>query len=72
MEKPVISTNELLTLKFFTALGKDDDEESLYLFNSTYFDPSTGMQSSRTKQFVNSGEWYAKDKLQIQFITGSH
>ena len=60
-----------LTLKFFTALGRDDDEEALRLFKSASLDP-TGMQSLKAKAFFNSREWYSRDKLQIILINGSH
>ena len=72
MVKPIISTNELLALKFFTALGKDDYEEYLCLLKSPSFDYSTGMQSLRMKAFVNSGKCDARNKIQIWLITGLH
>ena len=72
MAKPAIATKVNLALKFFTALGRDENKESLCLFKSAYFDPSTGMHGSKSKSFVDSGEWDTKDKLQIRLITGSH
>ena len=60
-----------LALKFFTELGRDDDEEALRLFNSASLD-TKGMQRLKAKEFVDSGEWDSKDKLQIRLITGSH
>ena len=47
MAKPAIATEVNLALKFFTALGRDDDEEVLRLFKSTSFDPSIVMQISK-------------------------
>ena len=58
-------------LKFFSALGIDDDEEAICLFKSAYLDP-TVMHSLKAKAFFDSREWYSKDKLQIRLITGSH
>ena len=71
MAKPDIATEVNLTLKFFTALGRDDDEEVLRLFKSASLDP-TGMQSSKAKTFVDSGECDSKDKLQIRLISDSY
>ena len=71
MAKPAIANEANLLLKFFTALGRDDDEEALHLFKIVSLDP-TGMQSLKAKSFVDSGEWEFKDKLQISLITGSH
>ena len=71
MAKTAIATKVNLALKLFTALGIDDDEEALCLFKSASLDP-TGIQSSKAKAFVDSGECYSKDKLQIRLITGSH
>ena len=71
MAKPDIATEVNLTLKFFTALGRDDDEEALCLFKIASLDP-TGMQSSKAKTFVDSGECDSKDKLQIRLISDSY
>ena len=71
MDKPSIATEVNLDLKFFTALGIDDDEEDICLFKSAYLDP-TAMHSLKAKAFFDSREWYSKDKLQIILITGSH
>ena len=71
MAKLDIATKLNLALKFFTAPGRDDDEEALCLFKSASLDP-TGMQSLKAKEFGDSGEWESKDKLQIRLITGSH
>ena len=60
-----------LALNLFNALGRDYDEESISLFKRAYLDP-TGMHISKAKEFVNSGEWDSKYKLQIRLITGSH
>ena len=49
MAKPDIATKVNLALKFFTALGRDDDEEALRLFKSASLDP-TGMQSLNSPQ----------------------
>ena len=71
MAKPDIATKVNLALKFFTELGRDDDEEALRLFNSASLD-TKGMQRLKAKEFVDSGEWDSKDKLQIRLITVPH
>ena len=40
MAKTDIDIEVNLVLKFFSALGIDDDEEALLLFKSAFFDPS--------------------------------
>ena len=52
MDKPAISTKVNLVLKFFTALGRDDDEEALCIFKSASLYP-TGMQSLKAKVIVD-------------------
>ena len=54
MAKPAIATKANFTLKLFNALGIDDDEEVIHLFNRDSFDPR--MQSLKAKSFVDSGE----------------
>ena len=54
MAKPAIATKTNSVLKLFNALGRDDDEEVLHLFNRASFDPST--PSLKVKSFVDSGE----------------
>ena len=39
-------------LKFFTAIGRYDDEEDIFLFKSASFDP-TDMQISKAEAFVD-------------------
>ena len=56
MAKLDIATKLNLALKFFTAPGRDDDEEALCLSKSASLDP-TGMQSLKAKEFFDSGEW---------------
>ena len=48
MAKTAIATESNLMLKFFAALGRDDDEEYLCLFKSASLDP-TDMQSLKAK-----------------------
>ena len=48
MYKPYISTKVNLMIKFFTALGRDNYEETICLLKSAYLDP-TGMQISKAK-----------------------
>ena len=52
MAKPDITTEVNLALKFFAALGRDDDKESLCLFKSVFLDPA-GIQCLIAKPFVN-------------------
>ena len=52
MAKPAIANEANLLLKFFTALGRYDYEESLRLFRSDSLDP-TDMQSSKAKAFFD-------------------
>ena len=47
--KPAIATKVNLTIKFFTALGRDDDGEDIRLFKSSSFDTYTVMQSLKGK-----------------------
>ena len=56
MAKRAIATKVNLKFKFFTALVRDYDEEALHMFKSAYLDP-TGIQISKPKSFVDSGEW---------------
>jgi hypothetical protein len=52
----LISTDDSVVAKIFTALGKDDDESAFRLFREASIDIITGAQSPRTKAFVASGE----------------
>ena len=54
MAKPDIATEVNLTLKFFTALGRDNDEGALSLFKSASLDP-TGMHILKAKVFYIQG-----------------
>ena len=71
MAKPYISTEVNLALNFFTALGRDDYEEAIFILKSAYLCP-TDMQSLKSKALIDSGQWKSKDKLQIRLITASH
>ena len=68
MAKPLISNDDSVVTKIFTALGKDDDETAFRLFREACIDLVTGAHSPRTKAFVASGEWDLKEKLQIRLI----
>ena len=48
MAKPDMDNEVNLTLKFFTAIGRNNDVEALRLFKSASLDP-TGMQSLKAK-----------------------
>ena len=71
MGKLDIATKVNLTLKLFTALVRNNYEEALCLLKIASLD-TTGIQSSKAKAFVDSGECDSKDKLQIFFFTRSH
>jgi hypothetical protein len=68
MAKPLISTDDSVVAKIFTALGKDDDASAFRLFREASIDLITGAQSPRTNAFMPSGEWDLKEKLQIGLI----
>jgi hypothetical protein len=68
MAKPLISTDDSVVAKIFTALGKDNDESAFRLFREASIDLITGTQSPRPKAFVDSGEWDLKEKWQIRLI----
>jgi hypothetical protein len=67
MLKPRISTDESVTGALFAELGKDNDDAAMEILRSKSLD-SKGLLTPRTRVYIASGEWDAKDRLIIKFM----
>jgi hypothetical protein len=67
MSKPRISTDESVAGALFAELGKDNDDAAMEILRSKSLD-SKGLPTPRTRVYIASGEWDAKDRLIIKFM----
>jgi hypothetical protein len=56
------------TVKLFVALGWNQDEEALRLMKEHSLDPETGAPTPRTKAYIATGEWDAKERIESRLI----
>jgi hypothetical protein len=67
MSKPRISTDESVAGALFAELGKDNNDTAMEILRSKSLD-SKGIPTPRTRVYIASGEWDAKDRLIIKFM----
>jgi hypothetical protein len=67
MSKPRVSTDESVAGALFAELGKEDDDAATEILRSKSLD-SKGLPTPRTRVYIASGEWDAKDRLIIKFM----
>jgi hypothetical protein len=56
------------TATLFAALGRNQDEEALRLMKEHSLDPETGAPTPRTKAYIATGKWDAKERIGIRLI----
>jgi hypothetical protein len=60
------------TAKLCAALGRNQDEEALRLMKEHSLDPETGASTPRTKAYIATGEWDAKERIGIRLIVDNN
>jgi hypothetical protein len=63
-----IMADNSTTAKLFAVLGQNQDEEALRLMKERSLDPETGAPTPRTKAYIATGEWDAKERIGIRLI----
>jgi hypothetical protein len=63
-----IMADSSTTAKLFAASGRNQNEKALRLMKEHSLDPESGAPTPRTKAYIATGEWDAKERIGIRLI----